>query len=92
MFENYVELGHAIVQQAAEDYLELKESIDELSSQGCLNYSEQAERRHLRYKLRKIRDFFESDWYKELCNVDGKKMIEMLDEEFEKRRLAEYET
>lgn len=67
--EMYMLLAHAIVEKAIEDYrglLKMKSS----EMPGAPNCN-----------LNELEDFFRSNWFKTLCDLDGKKVLEELRKE-----------
>lgn len=81
-------LAHGIVIQAAKDYLSYRRTKEKLEA---INSEDE---RHL-MNLKRATDefdavvrFFKSDWYKQLCNIDGDRMLEMLDKEYHDRQIA----
>ena len=71
--ERFDELARAIVVKAAIDYLELKIKIEKFGGTDRRNR-----------ELNDLREWFKSEWYRELTDVDGDWLIEQLDAAFEK--------
>lgn len=85
----YKELCCAIVQQAAEDYLEAKKN---LYLEGLMREPDLKKVREAKYDIKSITKFFNSEWYRRLITtIDGNVFIEMLDKEFEKRKANNFQ-
>lgn len=70
----------AIVQQAAEDYLEYKKQLYKIrNSKSDFNA---LLRRSLAGKVTHLIKWFHSDYYQSLCDIDGDYMIEQLNKKF----------
>ena len=78
ILKSYDFLAHAIIEQAALDYLELKRQIDQYPRTVWLKRD-----------LKRIQDFFTSDWFTILSDMDGEALIKQLDKTFEKWKLEE---
>ena len=87
-YDRVKELSHAIVQQAAEDYLEAKKNI---YLEGLMREPDKHKIASLRYEIRRIKDFFNSEWYSMLCKIDSKYWIPSLDAEHERRKANNFE-
>lgn len=71
----------AIVQQAADDYLEHKKYLYRLRN-STSDYSALV-KRSLSGKIGALIKWFHGDYYKSLCSIDGDYMIEQLNKKFE---------
>lgn len=80
----YKALGYAIVAQAAEDYLKVRQDID--GAENFESYSNPEIIGNLRRKKARLVNFFMSDWYQLIGTIDGKTLLHKLDEEFEERK------
>lgn len=87
-FANTKVLCHAIVQQAAEDYLKARKN---LYLEGLMKEPNERRIKDLKYEIRSIKRFFKSDWYTILCKINSDYWIPALDEEFERRKANNFE-
>lgn len=78
ILKSYDKLANAIIEQAVVDYLDLKRQI--------YDYPRLV---YLKRELKRIKDFFRSDWFSVLSDMDGEAVIEQLDKTFEKWKLEE---
>lgn len=70
----FQELGISIIRQAAEDYRELGERLQQNGSA--------IEKKHMENEMKKISRFFLSGWYSTLSGCDnGADVLELLDQE-----------
>ena len=88
--KDYEELLNAIVQQAAFDYLTIKQKMWRLEN-GLYRGKKKKEdyRRLLDRKLKELTDFFNSSYYEIICKIDGSYMIRKLNEKFEKEMVPD---
>lgn len=91
----YGELAMAIVRQACDDYLTASkglydiEKIKEGIGEGLRDRKSKDQIRFERYYDDTI-SFFRSEWYMQLCKIDGEVMLDILDKEVEKWRQEKY--
>ena len=72
MDDNYRDLASAIVVQAAKDYRKALKRLCKISdSVGTIS------------EIKKLEEFFQSDYYKLLTSLDGELLIERLKQELE---------
>lgn len=90
--ENYVELMNAIVQQAADDYVSAKKNLYKINN-GLHTYTDVDEKNEridiLESRVKEVTRFFKSNWYKALCKIDGKWLMQKLDEKVEEWKTSE---
>ena len=88
--KDYEELLSAIVQQAAFDYLTIKQKMWRLEN-GLYRGKKKKEDyiRLLDRKLKELTDFFNSSYYEIICKIDGGYMIRKLNEKFEKEMIPD---
>ena len=76
--EGCMNLADAIVAQASKDYLTIRKKLDGLK--------DGKEKEKLEKKLKKIKQFFRSKWYKTLTPVNGDRLVEILDARFDEMK------
>lgn len=85
-------LSVAIVQLAAEDYLEYKKKLHKIDNYGRV-YKKDGKvirREHFEHELDLVIDWFYSDMYSALCCIDANRMFDELDRQFEEWK-SEYD-
>lgn len=75
--ENYEKLAMAIVKQAADD---LRTEI--LRAQNLIKKRKRPAPSAL-LRIKRLEEFFDSDWYKILCSMDGPYIVKKIEEELE---------
>ena len=68
--ENYQNLANAIIEQACHDYLVALERVRKRERRVRFNIEED--------EIRNIEEFFHSDWFRELTDLDGDYLIKRL--------------
>lgn len=78
-------LSVAIVQLSAEDYLEYKKKLHKIDNYGRVFKKDgrPIPREYFEHQLDLVIDWFYSDMYSALCNIDANKMFDELDRQFE---------
>ena len=79
------DLGEAIVEQAAYDYLDLKKDLHRIEIGTFYRKVKNIEltKRKLKTELKDVIKFFGSDWYYQLTPLGHSVLISKLDEKFE---------
>ena len=86
--EGYESLRFAIVERAANDYVHWRKDLYYFSKgaiyKRCSDSTTTSERvEQLIGEINKLVDFFTSQWFYELCSMDGQYILNRLDDEFE---------
>lgn len=79
--DHYEELKIAIILQAVEDYRYLLSN----NLNSAIKY-------HSKLSIDELHNFFLSDWFKCLTNVDGKRLINQIRKEFKLKPITDWNT
>jgi hypothetical protein len=77
MNEGYIELANAIIEQAAKDYIEALKILSVKPNDKKASYTKV-----------EIEKFFRSQWFIQLTDVDGEKLLAALKFKFKKERTS----
>ena len=75
------DLRCGIIYQAAYDYLEWRKKLHKIDEYGRVYRF--ITREELVRNLEEVNRFFNSEWYRQLCDIDAQYITDQLDKEFE---------
>lgn len=75
--DSYKSLAFAIVQRACEDYINAGARVENHDMKIVANGNRVDNER---YTISECRNFFKSDWYQDICDIDSNRIIRICEE------------